>query len=106
MVNDSNFGGLSLSWRCWRPGPLIFFCATSLSVMFAVLPTGAWAQQLRLTNPTSIDRNEEVVEVPLKQIVAHLSFSRAQLRSLVVTDAATQQRIPSQLYGSRPDAAP
>ena len=106
MVNHSDFWGLSLSWRCWRPGPLIFFCATSLSVMFAVLPTGGWAQHLRLTNPTSIDRNEEVVEFPLKQIVAHLSFSGTQLQSLVVTDAATKQRIPSQLYSGRPDADP
>jgi uncharacterized protein DUF4861 len=103
MVNHSDFWGLSLSWRS---GPLIFFWATSLSVMFAVLPTAASAQQLRLTNPTSIDRNEEVVVVSLKQIVAHLSFSGTQLQSLVVTDAATKQRIPSQLYSSRTDAAP
>jgi Domain of unknown function (DUF4861) len=74
--------------------------------MFAALPTGAWAQQLRLTNPTNIDRTEEVVELPLDQVARHLRFSATQVQSLVATDAATKQRIPSQLYTSRPDVGP
>src|SRR5438046_537690 len=104
LANHSDFWGLSLSWRCWRPRLLNFFCAPSLSVMFAVLPTGAWAQQLRLTNPTSIERPEEVVELSLDQVARNLRFSATEVQSLVATDAATKQRIPSQLYSSRPDA--
>jgi hypothetical protein len=74
--------------------------------LFVALPTGAWAQQLRLSNPISIDRPEEVVELPLDQVTRHLRFSATQVQSLVATDAATKQRIPSQLYGSRPGADP
>lgn len=92
---------LSLS-RAWRHGLLIFLYATS----FAALPTDAWAQDLRLTNPISIDRTEELVEVPLDQVAARLRFSATQVQSLVATDVATKQRIPSQLYSSRPDADP
>jgi hypothetical protein len=76
-----------------------------LSVLFALV-AGAWAQQLRLINPINIDRTEEVVEVPLDQVARHLRFSVAQVQSLVASDAATKQRIPSQLYSSRPDADP
>jgi Domain of unknown function (DUF4861) len=95
---------LSSRRRHLRAG-LFTLCATSLSVMFAASPV-ARAQQLRLTNPTNIDRTEEVVEIPLDQVARHLHFSAAQLQSLVATDAATKQRIPSQLYSSRPDANP
>jgi hypothetical protein len=99
---------LSLSWRCrrFKRGPSIYLCATSLSVLFAALQPGAWAQQLRLTNPTNIDRSEEVVELPLGELARQLRFSAAQLHSLVAADAATKQRIPSQLYSRRPDAEP
>ena len=99
---------LSLSSRL-RHRLLIYFylcfCATSLAVMLAH-PTVAWAQQLRLTNPTNINRTEEVVDIPLDQIGRHLHFSASQMRSLVATDAATRHRIPSQLYSSRPSADP
>jgi hypothetical protein len=95
---------LSSRRRHWRPG-LFTIRAISLSVMLAASP-GAQAQQLHLTNPTNIDRTEEVVEIPLDQITSHLHFSAAQLQSLVATDAATKQRIPSQLYRSRPGADP
>ena len=106
LANHSDFWGLFLRWRCWRPRLLNFFCAPSLSVMFAVLPTGTWAQQLRLTNPTSIERPEEVVELSLDEVARNLRFSATEVQSLVATDAATKQRIPSQLYSSRPDAHP
>ena len=75
------------------------------SVLAALAPDGL-AQQLRLTNPANIDRTEEVVEIPLDQVARHLHFSAAQLQSLVATDAATKQRIPSQRYSSRPGADP
>jgi hypothetical protein len=54
----------------------------------------------------NIDRPEEVVELPLGQVARHLRFSAAQLQSLIATNAATKQRIPSQLYSSRPGAGP
>jgi hypothetical protein len=74
--------------------------------MLAALQPDAWAQQLRLTNPINVDRSEEVIELPLGQVVRHLRFSAMQLQSLVAADAATKQRIPSQLYSSRRDADP
>jgi hypothetical protein len=83
----------------------LLICATNLSVVLAA-PPRARAQQLRLTNPTNIDRTEEVVEVPLDQVARYLHVSTAQLPSLVATHAATKQRIPSQLYSSRPGADP
>src|SRR5271156_1743934 len=96
--------GQNFSSRCRgsRLGLLLCFCATSLSILFAALQPHAWAQQLHITNPISIDRTEEVVEIPLEQVRHHLHFSAAQLQSLVVTDVATKQRIPTQLYSSRP----
>jgi len=95
---------LSSLRRNWRAA-LFTLCATSLSVMLAASPV-ARAQQLRLTNPTNIDRTEEVVEIPLDQVTRHLKFSAPQLHSLVATEAATKQRIPSQLYNSRQGADP
>jgi hypothetical protein len=106
MAENSDWHSLSSHCRSWRPGLSIYFCGTVLSILFAAFATGAWAQQLRLTNPTSIVRTEGVVELPFDQVARHLLFSAVQLRSLVATDAATKQRIPSQLYSSRPDADP
>jgi hypothetical protein len=106
MAIRSYFLSFSLSWRCWRPGPSIYLCGTVLSILFAALAPDARAQQLRITNPTNIDRTEEVVELPLDQVARHLRFSATQAQSLVATDAATKQRIPSQLYSSRPGAEP
>jgi hypothetical protein len=106
MADCSDRLSLSSQWRGRPPRLLIYLCAISLSVVFAALQPGAWAQQLRLINPMNIDRTEEVVELPLGQLARHLRFSAARLQSLVATDAATKQRIPSQLYSSRPDADP
>jgi hypothetical protein len=92
--------------RGLQPGRLIYLCAISLSVMFASIQPLAWAQQLRLTNPISFDRTEEIVEIPLEQVRHHLHFSSEQFQSLVATDVATKQRIPSQLYSSRQGADP
>jgi len=106
MAEHSDWHSLSSHCRSWRPGLPIYFRGTVLSILFAALAAGAWAQQLRLSNPINIDRTEEVVEVPLEQVARHLRFSAVQLQSLVATDAATKQRIPSQLYSSRPGADP
>jgi hypothetical protein len=83
----------------------LVICAANLSVVLAA-PPRARAQQLRLTNPTNIDRIEEVIEIPLVQVERRLHLSASQLPSLIATDAATKQRIPSQLYNSRPGANP
>ena len=106
MGESSDWRSLYSHCRSWRSGLCICLCVTSLSGMFAALQPGAWAQRLRLTNPMNIDRSEEVVGLPLGQVVRRLGFSPAQLQSLVAADAATKQRIPSQLYSSRPDADP
>jgi len=89
----------------WQRGLFILFCATCLSGVLTA-PPDASGQQLRLTNPTNLDRTEEVIEIPLDQVARRLHFSAAQLPSLVATDAATKQRIPSQLYTSRQGADP
>ena len=104
MPEHSDWHSLSSRRPDWRHGLSIDFCGTVLSIAFAALPPAALAQQLRLDNPTNIDRTEEVVEIPLVQVERHLHISAAQLLSLVATDAATKRRIPSQLYSSRPDA--
>jgi hypothetical protein len=98
---------LSLSSRRrHRRVGLFTLCATIVSVLLASLPPAALAQQLRFDNPTNVDRTEEVVEIPLDKVERHLHFSVAQLPSLVALDAASKQRIPSQLYSSRPGADP
>ena len=81
-------------------------CSACIAIAFAAVVPGALAQHLVLKNPLSIDRPQEVVEVPLRQVLDHLHFSPAQASSLVAEDAVTGQRIPDQLYGSRPDAEP
>jgi hypothetical protein len=106
MVEHSDWQSFWLRCRGSRHGLLVYFCATSLSIMFAALQPHAWAQQLRITNPISIDRTEEVVEIPLDDVARQTRYSAAQLQSLVATHVATKQRIPSQLYSSRPGADP
>jgi hypothetical protein len=59
------------------------------------------AQKLRLTNPLNVDRTQEVVEVPLTQVMKNLRLTEAKLESLVAIDAKTKKRIPSQLYSYR-----
>ena len=106
MAEHSDWRSLSCDCRSWRPRPSICSSGCILSILYAALAAGAWAQQLRLTNPINIDRSEEVVVVPIDQVASHLGFSVAQVQWLVATDAATKQRIPSQLYSSRTGADP
>jgi Domain of unknown function (DUF4861) len=103
MAEYSDWHILSSHCRSWRS---IYSCGAALSILFATLPTCAWGQKLRLTNPINIDRPEEVVEIPLDQVTNRLHFPGAQLRSLIGTDAATKRRVPNQLYSSRPGADP
>ncbi len=81
---------------------LLFAC---LATGMAMLPMRAGAQQLHVSNPLSIGRTE-VVEIPLAQVAEHLHLPVAKMQDLVALDSATQQRIPSQLYGPKLDAAP
>jgi hypothetical protein len=104
MAEHFDWHSLYSQCRSWRPGRSLCFCGAVLSILFAAPTPGAWAQQLRLTNPINLDRPEEVVELPLDQVARHLRFATAQLQSLIATNAATKQRIPSQLYSSRPGA--
>jgi hypothetical protein len=64
------------------------------------------AQQLVLTNPLSADRAQEVIELPLQQVLDHLHLAPAQAADLVAEDAATHHRIPEQLYSSTFNAPP
>ena len=106
MAEHSDWRRLTPHCRSWGSGLSIYFRGTVLSILFGALAAGAWAQQLRLANLTNIDRREEVVEIPLNQVADRLHFSAVQLPSLVVTDATTKQRIPNQLYSSRPGVDP
>ncbi len=83
-----------------------FRASTAIIAFLSALQPGARAQQLRVINPLNIDRTEELVELPLRQVAEDLHFSAAQMQSLVATDAATKERIPSQFFVDRPGAAP
>lgn len=79
---------------------------TWIAVAFLALLQGSCAQRLVLANPLSVDRTPEVVEVPLQQVLTHLRMAAAQARFIIAEDAATGNRVPSQLYGSEPTAEP
>ncbi len=83
-------------------------CMRLLTALAAVLALHSvtWAQQLRLTNPLAQDRTAQVIEVPLSQVAAHLRVSADKLQSLVARDANSKERIPAQLYSSKPGSAP
>lgn len=106
MDEHSQHLGLLPRYRGWRRGPFIILCATSLSIGLVAPQPSAWAQNVRLNNPLNVDRTEEVVEIPLGDIAKHLHYSTTQLQSIVATDAATKQRIPSQLFSARPGVDP
>jgi len=77
-----------------------------IAAIFIATAVSATAQELLLTNPLPEDRTQEVVEIPLQQVAAHLHLSPAQYTSIVAFDAANNERIPYQLYASDPAAAP
>jgi len=64
----------------------------------------AKSQELVLTNPLDADRGQEVVEVPLAQVLGHLHLTAAQAGSLAAYDAGSGERVPDQIYSSKPDA--
>jgi hypothetical protein len=67
-------------------------------LLVAMALPAAIAQKLEIVNPLPVDRQPEVVEVPLSEALAHLHLSLAQASSLVARNAATKERIPLQLY--------
>jgi hypothetical protein len=78
-------------------------CIASIFIAIAI-STGA--QELVLTNPLPQARTQEVVEVSLERVGAHLHLAPSQFASIAAFDAATNQRIPAQVYASDPNAAP
>lgn len=86
---------------CWPElSPL---CLAPLLAL-ALFAPAAWSQQLRISNPLNVERGQEVVELPFSQLEGKLHVSATP--SLIAVDAASKQRIPTQLYSSHPGAAP
>ena len=80
-----------------RMTALLLFCVAAVAV-------GAGAQEIVLTNPLDMDRGQEVVEVPLAQVLGHLHLTAAQAGLQAAYDAGSGERIPDQIYASQPDA--
>jgi len=75
-----------------------------IAVAVAAIAVGAGAQELVLSNPLDADRGQEVVEVPLAQVLGHLHLAAARAGSLTAYDAGSGERIPDQIYASNADA--
>lgn len=84
----------------------VWSIALVTAVATLALQQAARCQQLQVSNPLNIDRGQEVIEVPLGQVIARMHISAAKASELVATDAATRQRIPIQAYSSRAGAEP
>src|SRR5277367_1790083 len=66
--------------------------------------TPAPAQRLSVTNPLDVTRLDEIVDLPLSEVVHHLHAKTAD--QIVVLDDTSKQRLPSQTYsttGAAPD---
>ena len=62
--------------------------------------------RLQLTNPLPDARPARVLELPLDSLLASLHLAHADAPSLIPTDAATGERIPSQLFPNAPGTTP
>ena len=76
------------------------------AIVLACITQPTLAQELLIANPLHADRTQEVVEIPLRQVLDHLHLAAAQASFIVAADSATGKRIPTQLYGSNPAAPP
>jgi hypothetical protein len=85
-----------------KEGHLRILCA----ILISLASQAAVSQELVLSNPLAVDRPPEVIEVPLQQVLDRLHLPAAQAAAIVAEDAATQQRIPDQLYSPTLDAPP
>ena len=65
-----------------------------IAIVVASAGLGMRAQDLILTNPLNVDRTQEVIEVPLQQVLDQLHALPAQASAIVAEDAATHERIP------------
>jgi hypothetical protein len=63
------------------------------------------AQHLVLTNPLNVARHQEVVEIPLEQVLNHLHIATAQASAIVAADGSTGAQIPVQVYSAKPGAS-
>ncbi|HUD12433.1 MAG TPA: DUF4861 family protein, partial [Terracidiphilus sp.] len=81
------------------------FGALITAVLVFAGPRGS-AQELILQNPLNVDRPQEVIELPLQQVLDHLHLAPAQAAAIVAEDAATHERIPGQLYSGTFNAPP
>jgi hypothetical protein len=77
-----------------------------IAVLLVSTASGAHAQELIFQNPLNVDRPQEVIELPLQQVLDHLHLAPAQATAIVVEDAATHERIPDQLYSGTFNAPP
>jgi hypothetical protein len=76
-----------------------------LSASLTCLTISAPAQRLAVANPLNVQRLDEVVDLPLPEVLHHVHSQAAD--QLVVIDEATEQRLPTQLYSAEgTDAAP
>ncbi len=76
------------------------------AVVLSLVSLAAFGQELVLSNPLAVDRTQEVIEVPLRQVLDHLHLAPAQAGTIVAEDAATHQRIPDQIDSGTLDAPP
>lgn len=76
------------------------------AIVLSVVAPAALAQELVLSNPLAVDRLQEVIEVPLQQVLDHIHIAPARAADIVAEDAATHQRIPDQLYSGVLKAPP
>lgn len=79
-------------------------CSALIAIALAAAAPGGFAQELVLVNPLNVDRQQEVIEIPVSHVLDHLHLAPAQAVSIVAEDAATGERIPNQL-GSGKSAA-
>lgn len=77
-----------------------------IAILLAATAPFAAAQKLVLTNPLNVDRTQEVVEVPLHQVLEQLHLKPDQAASIVASDAVSGQRLPSQLYSAEANGQP
>jgi hypothetical protein len=76
----------------------------SILGVFALFCSPAIAQRLSVTNPLDVARTEEMLDLPLNDVLHHVHAKETD--QIVVVDEATQQRQPSQTYsttGAAPD---
>ena len=65
-----------------------------ITVVLVAAASRSYAQELILTNPIDVDRVQEVIELPLQQVLDHLHLAPAQAGAIVAEDAATHARGP------------